>query len=184
MTVLKGVVRARRSVAMVASVLVVVGISTSAAAAAGAHEPPGWDGRFCVVEVGKSVDGGFSPVKSETCSDDPTSAAFTAADRPDVLLMEWFWNAYNSPPNITRIIVSGEDGPCDSSGYRIRPNIIWDNEISGFYTYGQCHSVTAYDGYSSDGDSAYWYNATSDGPDVDYVGAFMNDRISSFWIRR
>ncbi|MFI2485648.1 hypothetical protein ACH47X_02005 [Promicromonospora kroppenstedtii] len=167
---------------MAASALLVLSISTSTAAAAAAQEPG--KGRFCVVEIEKAADGGNSPVKSQTCSDDPTSAAFVAADRPDVLLMEWFWNAYNSPPHITRIIVSGEDGPCDSSGYRLGTNIIWDNEISGFYTYGQCHEVTAYDGYSQDGDSAYWFSSVSDGPDVDYVGAFMNDRISSFWIRR
>ncbi|MGW6008417.1 hypothetical protein [Streptomyces sp. NPDC055210] len=178
----KGAVRARRPVAMIASALLITGISTGAATAAGAPEGKR-DGKFCVVEVGKSVDGGFSPVKSQTCSNDPNSSAFTAAAAPDVLLMEWFWNAYNSPPNLTRIIVSTEEGPCDSSGYRLKPNLIWDNEISGFYTYSNCHRVTIYDGYNRDGDSQYWYDGTGDGPNVGYVGARMNDRTSSLWIR-
>jgi hypothetical protein len=182
MNVRDGATRARRPLAMIVSALLVTGISTGAATAAGTHEgEPG--GRFCVVEVGKSVDGGFSPVKSETCSDDPTSSAFRAAGPPDVLLMEWFWNANNNPRNLTRIIASAEDGPCDSSGYRLRPNLIWDNEISGFYAYSNCHAVTIYDGYNRDGDSQYWYDGTGDGPNVGYVGARMNDRTSSLWIR-
>lgn len=176
-----GAARARRPLAMIASALLITGISTGAATAAGVHEGEP-DGKFCVVEVGQSVDGGFSPVKSETCSDDPTSSAFTAAAAPDVLLMEWFWNAYNSPGNVTRIIASAEDGPCNSSGYRLRPNLIWDNEISGFYTYSNCRQVTIYDGYDRDGDSQYWYDP-GDGPNVPYVGAWMNDRTSSLWIR-
>ncbi|MFG2026222.1 hypothetical protein [Streptomyces sp. NPDC048825] len=179
----KGAARARRPLAMIASVLLITGASTGAATAAGAHEDGKRDGKYCVVEVGKSVDGGFSPVKSKTCSDDPTSSAFMAADRPDVLLMEWFWNAYNSPGDVTRIVVSAEDGPCDSSGYRLRPNLIWDNEISGFYTYSNCREVTIYDGYNRDGDSQYWYDGTGDGPNVPYVGDWMNDRTSSLWIR-
>ncbi|MFI6298956.1 hypothetical protein ACIBEJ_45720 [Nonomuraea sp. NPDC050790] len=170
---------ARRPLAVIASALLVTGISTSAATAAEPRE----DGKFCVVEVGKSVDGGFSPVKSETCSDSPNSAAFRAAGAPDVLLMEWFWNAYNNPPDITRIIVSAEEGPCDSSGYRLRPNLIWDNEISGFYTYSNCRSVTIYDGYRQNGDSSYWFDGRGDGPNVGYVGDYMNDRTSSLWIR-
>ncbi|MEV4888494.1 hypothetical protein AB0K48_03760 [Nonomuraea sp. NPDC055795] len=170
--------RARRLLAVIASALLITGLTTGAATAAGAH-----DGKFCVVEVGKSVDGGFSPVKSETCSDDPASPAFTAAAAPDVLLMEWFWNAYNNPPDITRIIVSAEDGPCDSSGYRLRPNLIWDNEISGFYTYSNCRSVTIHDGYNLNGDGQYWFDGTGDGPNVGYVGDRMNDRTSSLWIR-
>jgi hypothetical protein len=166
---------------MIAAALLLAGTSTGAATATDAH--PGTPaGKFCVVEVGKSVDGGFSPVKSQTCSNDPNSSAFQAAATSKVLLMEWFWNAYNSPSNLTRIIA--DDGECDSSGYRLRPNLIWDNEISGFNTYSHCHSVTIYDGYSWNGDSKYWYSAVSDGPDVGYVGAFMNDRTSSLWIRR
>jgi hypothetical protein len=171
---------ARRPLAALAAALLVTAASAGAAAA---DRAPTSGGEFCVVEVGKSVDGGFSPVKSQSCSDDPASPAFKAAGAPDVLLMEWFWNAYNSPPKLTRIIVSAADGPCDSSGYRLRPNIIWDNAISGFYTYSNCHRVTVYDGYSSDGDSAYWFDGTGDGPNVGYVGAHMNDRTSSLWIR-
>ncbi|ADB33081.1 hypothetical protein Kfla_4032 [Kribbella flavida DSM 17836] len=174
--------RTRRLPATIASALLVTATLTGGATAAGAHEGK-QAGRFCVVEVGKSVDGGFSPVKSQTCSDDPASSVFRAAAAPDVLLMEWFWNAYNNPPKITRIIVSASDGPCDSSGYRLRPNLIWDNEISGFNAYSQCHRVTLYDGYSSNGDSAYWFDGTHDGPKVGYVGAHMNDRTSSIWIR-
>ncbi|MFF0341608.1 hypothetical protein [Kribbella sp. NPDC004875] len=175
-----GLVRARRSVALVAAALIVTG--TSAGAATAADSQGGKSAKYCVVTVGKSVDGGYSPVKSESCSDDPNASAFKAAAAPDVLLMEWFWNAYNSPPKLTRII--SDEGECDSSGYRLRPNLIWDNEISGFYTYSHCHKVTLYDGYSSNGDSAYWYSAVSDGPDVDWVGPYMNDRTSSIWIRR
>lgn len=79
--------------------------------------------------------------------------------------------------------MSDADGRCDSSGYRLRPNLIWDNEISGFNAFSHCRKVTLYDGYDRDGDSAYFYNATSDGPKVGYVGAHMNDRTSSLWIR-
>ncbi|MEU9337987.1 hypothetical protein AB0D49_33315 [Streptomyces sp. NPDC048290] len=170
--------RVHRLLAVMAPALLIAGMSTGAATAAGAPEgEPG--AKYCVIEVGRSVGGGMSPVKSQTCSDDPDSRAFTAA--ADVLLMEWFWNAYNNPSNLTRVI--GSDGPCDASGYRLKPNLIWDNEISGFNTYSGCHQVTLYDGYSWDGDSSYWYDGTHDGPDAGYVGAHMNDRTSSLWIR-
>ncbi|WP_433159468.1 hypothetical protein [Kribbella sp. CA-247076] len=177
-----GATRVRRPLAMLAAALFITGISTGAATAAVEHEAKP-DGRFCVVEIGKAVDGGLSPVKSQTCSNDPDSSAFKAAGAPDVLLMGWFWNAYNSPPDITRIIVSAEDGPCDASGYRIRPSWLWNNEISGFYTYSNCHEVTIFDGSNWDGDYQYWLDDKGDGPNVGYVGARMNDRTSSLWIR-
>lgn len=178
----KGAERARRPMAMIASVLLITGVSTGAAAADDAHDGKR-DGKYCVVEVGKSVGGGFSPVKSQTCSNDPNSSAFRAAAAPKILLMEWFWNAHNNPGDVTRIVVSDADQRCDSSGYRLRPNLIWDNEISGFYTYSYCREVTIYDGYDRDGDSKYWYDGTGDGPNVPYVGDWMNDRTSSLWIR-
>ncbi|MBB5076370.1 hypothetical protein [Nonomuraea endophytica] len=171
--------RSLRTLLGAASALIFAGTLLTAPAHAQAIP----DGKFCVVEVGKSVGGRFSPVKSQTCGDDPTSSAFTAAAAPDVLLMEWFWNAHNNPPEITRIIVSAEEGPCDSSGYRLRPNLIWDNEISGFYTYSDCREVTIYDGYRLNGDSQYWYDGVGNGPNVGYVGDRMNDRTSSLWIR-
>jgi hypothetical protein len=126
--------------------------------------------------------------RSTTCSDNPNSRSLKAAAARTVLLMEWFDNANNRPPSLTRI--HGDAGDCDRAGYRIRiqwPDSanLWNNRISGFNAYSWCNVVTGYDLIYT-GDRQTW-NGTQNLCGcvlVGWVGRRMNDRISSFWIRR
>ena len=103
----------------------------------------------------------------------------------DTLLMEWFENADNSPPSLTRIVADA--GPCDLDGYRLRTDggwINWDNMISGFNAYNDCEVATGYDLRNLSGDRDTWsQNDPCSCLLVPWLGSFMNDRIESFWIR-
>ncbi|WP_228979934.1 hypothetical protein [Streptomyces sp. DH12] len=154
----------------------------SAAAAAGSAAPPPAD-RYSVTVVGKAPDGGMSPVRSTTCSDDPRSRTLARAAAGTVLLMEWFEHAHNKPSSLTR--VHGEAGDCDGDGYRLRATGFWANRISGFNAYSKCNVATGYDLVNLSGDRQTW---RMDKPCKcllqGWVGSYMNDRIESFWIRQ
>jgi hypothetical protein len=165
--------------------ITVVSIGAVTPAQAASPQPQ----RTCVIVVGKAPMGNHSPVRSKTCSTDPDARSLKAAAARTVLLMEWLENANNRPPSLTRI--HGDDGDCDSAGYRMRVRktghpTFWDNRISGFNSYSWCNVVTGYDLITFKGDRETW-NGTSNLCGcvlVGWVGHRMNDRISSFWIRR
>ncbi|MBR7835019.1 hypothetical protein KDL01_17220 [Actinospica durhamensis] len=134
----------------------------------------------CDMVVGKAPAGQPSPVVSKTCyRTTDASARKLAAD--EVLLMEWYRNANNEPPDITRVYA--DDGPCDSSGYRITVDADWQNSISGFDTFDEyCDQVTGYANTDETGDSQYWDGRSNPCQCVvvGYVGDRMNDRINSW----
>lgn len=173
---------------LVASALAVTAVAAlTAVAPAGADtgKNPARGGRYCAIEVDKAPEGEFSPIRSQTCSDDPNAAALTRIAASETLLMEWFWNAWNDPPYLTRVY--GSYGGCDRSGYKIRPNVHWYNEISGFDSWNGCNVVTAYDHYNFTGDQQTWARGyvceCIPSRDTGWIGPYMNDRIESFWIR-
>jgi hypothetical protein len=130
--------------------------------------------RNCVMVIDKVRRGEeTSRVRSKECGPHASAPAET------VLLMEWYEHISNSPSSFTRVY--GDYGACDADGYRLRATGFWDNRISGFNTWNGCNTVTAYDLYNLSGDRGYWESRW--GMSVDWVGSFMNDRISSFWIR-
>ncbi|KUH37985.1 MULTISPECIES: hypothetical protein [Streptomyces] len=159
-----------------------VALPGSAATADGRAVPPPAD-RYCVMVVDKAPDGGMSPVRSTTCSADPASKSLTRAAANTVLLMEWFEHANNKPSSLTR--VHGEAGDCDGDGYRLRATGFWANRISGFNAYSKCNVATGYDLVNLSGDRETW---RMDKPCKcllqGWVGAYMNDRVESFWIRQ
>lgn len=175
----------RKSVpAMLAATAAFAGVVAAAPiASAGADTNGKAADEYCVVVIGKAAKGAMSPVRSETCSTDPNAKSLTKAASGEVLLMEWFWNADNRPSKLTRI--HGDDGPCDSAGYRMNVLYGWTNQISGFNSYSSCNVATGYDDYLTSGAHQTWSmhkpcNCLLQG----WVGSYMNDRINSFWIRR
>ncbi|MEU7863216.1 hypothetical protein [Nonomuraea sp. NPDC049141] len=142
--------------------------------------------KHCVIVVGKAPPGQPSPIRSSACSADYATAQREAGATATVLLMEWFWNANNSPPNLTHI--HGDYGDCDSAGYRIIVKDDWANNISGFNSYSHCNVVTGFNWPSTvdwSGDEQTWSNYSVCSCLLQgWVGSFMNDRIEAFWIRR
>ncbi|POM24264.1 hypothetical protein BTM25_28920 [Actinomadura rubteroloni] len=143
-------------------------------------------GRYCVMVVGKAAPGKASPVLSHKCADDMATATrragMTESAASDTLLMEWFWNANNNPPKLTRVL--GKYGPCDAQGYVINVYDDWTNQISGFNSYNDCNHVAGYDLSLQQGDYDIWEQHNPCGCTLQgWVGSFMNDRIESFRIR-
>jgi hypothetical protein len=166
-----------------AATAVFAGVIVTAPTPAAAGEEPRKADEYCVVVLGKSENGGMSPVRSHTCSKDPADKSLTKAAAGEVLLMEWFWNANNNPPKLTRI--HGDSGPCDSAGYKINVLYGWTNQISGFNTFSNCNVATGYDDYFANGERQTWSNYSGCGCLLQgWVGSYMNDRINSFWIRK
>jgi hypothetical protein len=175
-------IRSSRVLLPAAIAIVWAGMVTSAQAAS--PQPQ----RTCAVVVGKAAKGKPSPVQSTTCSTNRNARSLKAVAAAKTLLMEWTVNANNNPPEgLTRIYAN--EGPCDRSGYKLHVGLIrygWDGVISGFNTWNNCNVATGYDGYNTNGDRRTWDGTRNPCVcvSVGLVGHFMNDRISSFWIRR
>ncbi|MGP3933592.1 hypothetical protein [Nonomuraea sp. KM88] len=166
--------------ALAAAVLL---LAASAAPAAATAETPAPSGQYCVMVIGKAPPGKASPVRSHECADDYATASRKAGASDTVLLMEWFWNANNSPSNLTRI--HGDYGNCDADGYHINILDHWANNISGFNSYSRCNVVTGYNFTLWEGDRQTWsMNKPCQCLLQGWVGSYMNDRIESFWIRQ
>lgn len=139
-------------------------------------------GTDCVIILGRAAPGQVASIRSQACQREDNFPAVATAAQRKVLLMEWFENANNRPPSLTRVY--GEDGQCDGDGYRIRVHGGWDGIISGFNSYNNCNIATGYDTYNISGDRQTWeLHKPCNCLLVDWVGDYMNDRISSFWIR-
>jgi len=139
------------------------------------------DGRYCVVVIDKLKPGeADSKVLAKKCAATPAARAALAAPLEGTLLMTWYVDAYYGGGN-TEIRSYG--GPCDREGYGISDVNDgwgpwgWNDTISSFKTWNNCHDVTAYENINYGG-SAWGYNGN-----VDYVGDWANDKISSFLIR-
>jgi hypothetical protein len=173
--------RPRRGAVLFLAVLSAIGALSAIPAAAGAATSASGQ-PACAIVIGKAAPGKMSPVRDRICG---TKASVSKATKSETLLMEWFENADNSPPSLTRI--TGTSGPCDRDGYRLRTDggwINWDNEISGFNAYNDCEVATGYDLRNLSGDRQTWSeNDPCSCLLVPWVGGFMNDRIESFWIR-
>ncbi|GGU65405.1 hypothetical protein [Streptomyces lavendofoliae] len=169
--------------ALVVAATAVMAVPEGNAVAAGGGAPDAPAEQYCVIVVGKAVKGELSPVRSKTCGSSPVSKSLVKASANTVLLMEWFEHANNSPSSLTR--VHGEAGDCDADGYRLRATGFWANRISGFNAYSKCNVATGYDLVNLSGDRQTW---RMDKPCKcllqGWVGAYMNDRIESFWIRQ
>jgi hypothetical protein len=62
----------------------------------------------------------------------------------DTLLMIWFKNSHyneNTPNDDVRTYIYGQDGPCDSAGYRIEPVQWWKDNMSSILGYNNCDTV-------------------------------------------
>ncbi|RZS43046.1 hypothetical protein EV193_10222 [Herbihabitans rhizosphaerae] len=172
----------RNTVKTLFAVFCVMFAMTVAPTAASAMKPSTGSGAYCVVVVGKAPADQTSPILSRTCSDDMSVATRQAGIAGETLLMEWFWNANNNPPKLTRI--HGNYGGCDAVGYRINIYDDWANNVSGFNSLNGCNVVTGYDLALAQGDNQTWSaykacNCLLQG----WVGSKMNDRIESFRIR-
>ncbi|MCK2215349.1 hypothetical protein MF672_016365 [Actinomadura sp. ATCC 31491] len=178
--------RRRVLTAMAAALLALAGLAPAQAVASASEAASAQAPSYCVIVVGKAPPGEPSPIRSRACGNDYATVQRQAGAQQTVLLMEWFWNANNQPPLLTRI--HGDYGDCDSAGYRIIVKDDWANNISGFNAESHCNVVTGFNWPSTvdwSGDEQTWANYSvcaclSQG----WVGSFMNDRIEAFWIRR
>lgn len=76
------------------------------------------------------------------------------------------------------VVLTGTDGTCDASGYGFSNlgNFGFNDVVSSFQTFGNCHFLRAYKDINFRG-TCQEYNATN--ADVSFVGTAMNDQISS-----
>ncbi|MGW4640637.1 hypothetical protein ACWEN6_19030 [Sphaerisporangium sp. NPDC004334] len=179
-------IRTRKFLRTLGTALLLV-VASAAPAVASAPGEAASPVRHCVVVVGKAPPGQVSPVRSSSCAaDEATARRQAGASDSSVLLMEWFWNANNQPPDLTRVL--GDYGECDSAGYRIIVKDDWANNISGFNSYSHCNVVTGFNWPSTldwSGDEQTWSLHAPCGCVLQgWVGSFMNDRIEAFWIRK
>jgi hypothetical protein len=127
----------------------------SAPSSAAEESPPS----YCVMVYGVAVSATApSPLLYEYCStkgrDDaykhlnsPTTLARLGRSRAfasRALLMTWFedadYNADNEDADKTDIF--GDEGPCDTAGYRIEPNNDWKGKISSIGGTVECNRAT------------------------------------------
>ncbi|MGO1050636.1 hypothetical protein [Crossiella sp. CA198] len=140
---------------LVAAVMAVVPASANAdPQALGLSE----DGAYCAMLVGKAPEGGVSPVRAQACSDVSIEEAKTrlvaryatvagvgapVAAAVETRIMVWYENiGYNSeahggyPGRMTYIY--GDKGGCDNSGYRVKPNSWWQQNMSSIIGDNDC----------------------------------------------
>jgi hypothetical protein len=128
-----------------------------------------------------------SRVYSRDCYDSHKEMSSAKKIEPfsSTLLMTWYVDA-NYRGRST--FIEGKDGACDHDGYGVR-NVDgwaggWNDVISSFKSWNHCNYVVGYTDINYGGHSQTWFNANGvyevDALDVGYVGAAMNDKISSF----
>ncbi|WP_157420316.1 hypothetical protein [Actinomadura kijaniata] len=138
--------------------------------------------RYCAVLVGKATGGKPSPVLARAC--DGTSAANARAkmlqaskDGPQAtalaatLLMTWYANTDYRVPATS---VYGSAGPCDSAGYRLRPDSYWSRNLSSARGSGSCNTARF-------ANIAGTYSRTFALP-VPYLGSALNDNVGTIWV--
>ncbi|MEV0597021.1 hypothetical protein [Nonomuraea cavernae] len=179
-------IRTRQLLSMLAAAVLLLSALAAPAQSASSPGVVASPAQHCVIVLGKAPPGQPSPVRSSSCADDYATAQREAGAASSVLLMEWFWNANNQPPKLTRVL--GDYGYCDSAGYRIIVKDDWANNISGFNSYSNCNVVTGFNWPSTvdwSGDEQTWSLQAPCGCVLQgWVGSFMNDRIEAFWIRK
>ncbi len=135
--------------------------------------------KHCVVLVGKApADGGASPELYRYCSNKSAADARAHLKSSDALsksggrsiqataLMEWY-SDHNYGGNQTTVY--GDYGPCDGSGYSLRPDSYWSANLTSARGYGTCTVAVFHN-------RALNYAATGRLP-VPNVGGALNDNV-------
>ena len=161
-------------VAALLGVALVFGVAHAPAAHAASQSIT--QGERCQIVLAKLQPGEqTSRVLSSQCAQGNQQLA---APQSGTLLMTWYVDA-NYGGRSTNIY--GDAGPCDSSGYGISyvnnwTTQNWNDVISSFKVWNNCTWTRAYTNANYGGKCQLYDGNTS------YVGARMNDQISSFWI--
>lgn len=166
----------RKSTILAASAAVVTLMSgLFGATTASADEEVTNEGQVCVMVVGKAPsETAMSPVITDKCMDSEEEAA--KLTHGHTLLIKVWDNHHHSAR------IYGNDGLCDERGYGIRFHGFWNDRVTGFQSYHDCNTVTAWEGYY-DGYHRTWSNRGEDGITVRHVGHRLDDEISSMRVR-
>lgn len=136
--------------------------------------------QFCVVVLGEAVSAKQdSPVLYQNCATSaavassrlaaarvPKAGGGTVTPQSSDLLMTW-WADINLGGNHTQIY--GSAGPCDSAGYRVKPNDYWQTHISSISGAGQCNEVEL--------TTRSLTYADDFGLPIRYIGSTLNDNV-------
>lgn len=161
------------------AVLAPVSIRSATASVGSASKPAT---QHCVILVGKAASpGGISPVLYHYCSTVSSEDARThmITSRTAIgpfalsadLLMTWFEHSDFFGASTQ---VFGDDGTCDSAGYRLDPNPTWANNISSAKGFGQCNH-------------ARFTNIAQNFSDdfalpIDFIGQTLNDNVGTIHV--
>ncbi|MGH3922816.1 MAG: hypothetical protein ACRDTT_08115 [Pseudonocardiaceae bacterium] len=126
---------------------------TSAVSAPGSAAEEG-SPKYCVMVYGEAASAAeSSPLLYEYCSTKGRGDAYTNLNSPTTqaqlgrnaafafedLLMTWFEDAdYDGD----KTDIYGDDGPCDTAGYRVEPDSDWKEKISSIGGTVQCNRAT------------------------------------------
>lgn len=152
-----------------------------AAANAEVLSRPVGSGSHCTILLEKIHPGHTeSRVLSYECAETQVEAdALPAA--ASTLLMTWYKDIRFGGDSVP---IRGVDGPCDASGYGFSDINAdgWNDSISSFKGWNRCNRAVAYD-HKNYGDPAQNYaqrpGANGEALYIDWVGAALNDKISS-----
>jgi hypothetical protein len=171
------------------ALLLAAALSAPATASASTDSTPSPTGkedphRYCVRVYGTAASATeASPLRYTYCSTEGREDAYANLNSPATqarlgryvtfasrdLLMTWYENANYNIDEGDQTDIYGDEGPCDSAGYRIAPNSDWDDNISSIAGTAACTKARLTN-------RSLDYAETQSLP-TPYVGDRLNDNI-------